>query len=141
MHGALETSTIVLPEVSYLRNCPAIVAVPARNEADRIRRCLAALAVQRDRNGAPVAPGSFAVFLLVNNSTDATAQAARSMALQVPYPLEVLEITLESGATAGGARRRAMEEAAARLRAGERNGVLLTTDADSAVSPSWFADK
>jgi hypothetical protein len=80
------------------------------------------------------------VLLLVNNSTDATAQAARSMALQVPYPLQVLEITLESGATAGGARRRAMEEAAARLRARERNGVLLTTDADSAVSPSWCAE-
>ena len=123
-----------------VRRCAAIVCIPARNEADRIGRCLAALAVQRDRNGAPVVPGSFAVFLLVNNSTDATAQAARSMALQVPYPLEVLEITLESGATAGGARRRAMEEAAARLRAGERNGVLLTTDADSAVSPSWYAE-
>ena len=125
---------------SALRKCAAIVCIPARNEADRIGRCLAALAVQRDRNGAPVVPGSFAVLLLVNNSTDATAQAARSMALLVPYPLEVLEITLESGATAGGARRRAMEEAAARLRAGERNGVLLTTDADSAVSPSWYAE-
>ena len=123
-----------------VQRCAAIVCIPARNEADRIGRCLAALAVQRDRNGAPVVPGSFAVLLLVNNSTDGTAQAARSMALQVPYPLEVLEITLESGATAGGARRRAMEEAAARLRAGERNGVLLTTDADSAVSPSWYAE-
>src|SRR6201996_6893857 len=123
-----------------VQRCAAIVCIPARNEADRIGRCLAALAVQRDRNGAPVLPGSFGVLLLVNNSTDATAQAARSMALQVPYPLEVLEITLKSGATAGGARRRAMEEAAARLRAGERNGVLLTTDADSAVSPSWYAE-
>ncbi len=90
------------------RRCTVIVCIPARNEADRIGRCLAALAVQRDRNGAPVVPGSFAVLLLVNNSTDATAQAARSMARQVPYPLEVLEISLESGATAGGARRRAM---------------------------------
>ena len=118
----------------------ATVCIPARNEADRIGRCLAALAVQRDRNGAPVVPGSFGVLLLVNNSTDATALAARSMALLVPYPLQVLEITLESGATAGGARRRAMEEGAARLRVGERNGVLLTTDADSVVSPSWYAE-
>src|ERR1700759_2945734 len=122
------------------RRFAAIVCIPARNEADRIGRCLAALAVQRDRNGAPVVPGSFAVLLLVNNSTDGTAQAARSMALQVPYPLEVLEITLESGATAGGARRRAVEEAGTRLRARGRAGVLLTTDADSAVSPSWFAE-
>jgi Glycosyl transferase family 2 len=123
-----------------VRGSAAIVCIPARNEADRIGRCLAALAMQRDRNGAPVVPGSFAVLLLVNNSTDATAQVARNMALQVPYRLEVLEITLESGATAGGARRRAMEEAAARLRASERNGVLLTTDADSTVSPSWYAE-
>src|ERR1700744_796262 len=122
------------------RRFAATGCIPARNEADRIGRCLAALAVQRDRNGAPVVPGSFGVLLLVNNSTDATALAARSMALLVPYSLEVLEITLESGATAGGARRRAMEEAAARLGIRERNGVLLTTDADSAVSPSWYAD-
>src|SRR6202012_5645173 len=121
------------------RRFAATVCIPARNEADRIGRCLAALAVQRDRNGAPVVPGSFAVLLLVNNSTDATAQAARSMALQVPYPLEVLEITLECGATAGGARRHAMEEAFARVCARSPNGVLLTTDADRAVMPSWYA--
>jgi Glycosyl transferase family 2 len=125
---------------SPLRRCVAIVSIPARNEAARIGRCLAALAMQRDRNGAPVGPGSFGVLLLANNSTDGTAHAARSMALNVPYPLEVLEITLARGTTAGGARRRAMEEAAARLRAGKRDGVLLTTDADSAVSPSWYAE-
>jgi Glycosyl transferase family 2 len=123
-----------------LQRCAAIVGIPARNEADRIGRCLAALAMQRDRYGAPVASGSFGVFLLVNNSTDRTAHAARSMAFNLPYPLEVLEVTLVRGATAGGARRRAMEEAAARLRAGQRNGILLTTDADSAVSPSWYAE-
>jgi hypothetical protein len=33
-----------------------------------------------------------------------------------------------------------MEEAAGRLRAAKRDGVLLTTDADSAVSASWFAE-
>src|ERR1700759_866164 len=130
-----------LNEASHaVRRFAATVCIPARNEADRIGRCLAALAVQRDRNGAPVVPGGFAVLLLVNNFTDATAQVARNMALQVPYRLEVLEIRLENGATAGGGRRRAMEEAAARLRAGERNCVLLTTDADSAVSPSWYAE-
>src|ERR1700760_5090325 len=106
-----------------VQRCAAIVCIPARNEADRIGRCLAALAVQRDRNGAPVVPGSFAVLLLVNNSTDATAQAARSMAVQVPYPLEVLEITLESGATAGGARRRAMGGGGARVRRRGGHGV------------------
>src|ERR1700749_5217557 len=104
---------------SALRKCAAIVCIPARNEADRIGRCLAALAVQRDRNGAPVVPGSFGVLLLVNNSNDATALAARSMALLVPYPLEVLEITLESGATAGGGRGGASGGGGGRVLAGE----------------------
>jgi GT2 family glycosyltransferase len=137
---AIEASEIVLPEISSLRNCPAIVAIPARNEADRICRCLAALAVQRDRVGAPVEPGAFGVLLLVNNSTDRTAQVAREAAADLPYPLEVMVVSLNQGATAGGARRRAMQEAALRLRASAIMGILLTTDADSAVTPSWFAD-
>src|ERR1700749_3351908 len=101
------------------RRFAATVCIPARNEADRIGRCLAALAVQRDRNGAPVVPGSFGVLLLVNNSADATALVARSMALLVPYPLEGLEITLESGATAGGGRGGASGGGGGRVLAGE----------------------
>lgn len=139
MHGAFETSAIVLPEVSNMRNCPAMVAIPARNEAVRIRRCLSALAVQRDRLGAAIEPGAFAVLLLVNNSTDRTADAAREAAVELPYPLEIQVVSLTHDATAGGARRRAMEEAAVRLRDRGNGGVLLTTDADSVVSSFWFA--
>jgi Glycosyl transferase family 2 len=140
MQRATETSTIASAEVSNIRNCPAIVAIPARNEADRIRRCLAALAVQRDRLGAAIEPGAFGVLLLVNNSTDRTVDIAREVAGQLPYPLEILVTSLTHDATAGGARRRTMQDAAARLRDCRSDGILLTTDADSVVSHSWFAD-
>jgi hypothetical protein len=120
---------------------PAIVAIPARNEADRITRCLSALAMQRDHIGAPIVPGSFAVLVLANNCSDGTADLARRLETQVPYPLWVLEVTLTGDrATAGGARRRAMNEAAVRLDPAIGEGAILTTDADSAVSPTWFAE-
>ena len=137
---AIESLDIVQSERSLFQNCHAIVAIPARNEADRISHCLAALAVQRDRLGAPIAAGSFGILLLVNNSTDETAHVARNLAVGLPYSLEILEVSLMENATAGRARRHAMEEAAGRLRKGAGDGVLLTTDADSMVPPSWFAD-
>jgi hypothetical protein len=81
------------------------------------------------------------VLLLANNCTDATAEIARGMASDLPYPLLVVERVLPpESATAGGARRLAMEEAAARLAAVPARGVILTTDADSIVSPTWFAN-
>jgi glycosyltransferase involved in cell wall biosynthesis len=123
---------------SPLSQSEAIVAVPARNEAERISRCLASFAVQRDRLGAPIPAGDFGVLLLVNNSSDETAEIARRMAPGLPYPLEILEVVL-TPPTAGRARRQSMEEAAVRLRASPRGGVLLTTDADSVVSPVWYA--
>ena len=74
--------------------------------------------------------------VLVNNSSDGTAEIARGYrprALQT----RVLEITLPPGhAHAGGARRAAMEYSAALLPPG---GILMTTDADSRVHPNWIA--
>lgn len=118
---------------------PAIVAIPARNEAGRIERCLAALAMQRDSLGAPVAR-AFQVVLLANNCTDETAQLARAYAALLPYRLTVIEVDLALGsATAGGARRLAMDEAAKRL-SDCSEGIILTTDADSTVAPTWLAN-
>jgi GT2 family glycosyltransferase len=119
----------------------AIVAIPACNEAARIERCLAALAMQRDRVGSPVLPAAFEVLLLANNCTDATAGIARGLAPDLPYPLLVIEQALPpDSASAGGARRLAMEDAAARLDSSQDHGIILTTDADSIVSPTWFAN-
>jgi GT2 family glycosyltransferase len=119
----------------------AVIAIPARDEAGRIERCLAALAMQRFRSGAPVPQGSLEVLLLANNCADRTAEIGRAFAGCLPFTLSVVESTL-SVASAGGARRCAMDEAAARLAPGGSggDGVILTTDADSVVSPTWFAD-
>jgi len=128
---------LLIPEFKRL---PAVVAIPARNEAVRIERCLASLAMQRDSLGAPVARNAFEVVLFANNCTDETAQRARAYAALLPYRLSVIEADLvPDQATAGGARRLAMDEAARRLSAFP-DGIILTTDADSTVAPTWFAN-
>ncbi len=120
---------------------PAIVAIPAHDEAERVRGCLAALAMQRDRSGMPLASGSFSVLLLANNCRDETAEVARAFAAISPFPLDVVECRLPpSQAHAGGARRVAMDRAADRLESeGAATGVILTTDADSRAQPTWVA--
>ncbi|RJF74171.1 glycosyltransferase [Rhodopseudomonas palustris] len=119
----------------------AIVAIPAHNESQRIRRCLAALATQRDEAGAPVRAGAFEILVFANNSTDATADVAREFAALVPHPVVVIEAQLPPDQlSAGRARKQAMDLAAARLvEHGDGDGLILTTDADSCVSPTWFA--
>jgi hypothetical protein len=123
---------------TLFNNVSSIVAIPARNEAERIGKCLSALAMQRDGLGAPIVAGTFGVLLFANNCSDNTAAIAIELKSSLPYPLEVLEAQLPASmATAGGARRQAMDEAAARL--GSDDNILLTTDADSLVTPSWLA--
>lgn len=106
------------------------VAIPARDEADRIGPCLGALDAQF---GAQLD----AIVLLVNNTTDRTAAIARGLTLRAGTALHVLAIELApEQASAGHARHLAM--AAAAEIAGP-DGVLLTTDADGQVDPDWLA--
>jgi hypothetical protein len=118
---------------------PAIVAIPACNEANDIERCLAALAMQRDEAGAPVPDGAFEILVLANNCTDGTAKVAQAFAALVPQRVTVVAEQLPPAQrSAGGARKRAMDLAATKLR--ERGaGLIFTTDADSCVAPTWFA--
>ena len=114
----------------------AIVAIPAKNEADYIGRCLTGLA---DQEG--IEPQAFAVVLLVNNSDDLTAVQARAMQDRLPFDLIVRELDLPEGlAHAGIARRLAMDLAGSWLRRTPSGPqVILTTDADSWVPPEWVA--
>lgn len=118
-----------------------VVAIPANNEADRLALCLAALAGQRDDCGAPLPETAFEVVVFANNCSDDTADIARRLRGDLPYPLTVIEETLPPArANAGWARRRAMDEAADHLTAAHRyDGLILTTDADSVVTPTWVA--
>lgn len=106
------------------------VAVPVRDEAEHIGVCLRALAWQRDVRG-------HQAVLLVNNTTDGTVQAVRALAPSLPMAVHVIEREFTGAqASAGHARRCAMEEAAAIVGAG---GVLLTTDADGRVASDWLS--
>ena len=107
-----------------------VVAIPARDEAERIASCLEALDAQL---GAQLDH----IVLLVNNSTDATAERAEASPMRPGTVLHVLQRSLPpEQANAGHARRLAMAEAAALAGA---DGVLLTTDADGQVDADWLA--
>jgi glycosyltransferase involved in cell wall biosynthesis len=107
------------------------VAVPVKDEVERIGACLRALALQSDRP-----PDT--IVLAINNTTDGTEAAVRALLPVLPVPVTVLESWLPpEQASAGAARRLAMEHAAAML--GSPTDVLLTTDADGRVPPDWVA--
>ena len=111
-----------------LGNQPLIVAIPAKNEADRIGCCLLALAGQTWRPDA--------VLLLLNDCTDGTATIVQVLSAVMPFRLAVNSHILPLAlANAGNARRLAMQRASELL---GRRGVLLTTDADGVVATDWI---
>ncbi len=113
---------------------PAVVCVPARNEVERLPRLLAAL----DRQDGFSATRRLRVVVVANNCTDGTAAVVRDRPLDT-IDLRLIEATF-TGADAhvGTARRRALDVGADWLEAeGTPDGVLLTTDADARLDPSW----
>ncbi len=109
---------------------PVAVAIPVRNEEALIPACIEALGHQ---SYAPV----FDVVLLVNNTTDRSAEAARRAAVGLPLRLTILEREFPlAEQTAGHARRLAMQAAAGLCGPG---GILMCTDADGRVAPDWIA--
>lgn len=108
----------------------AVVAIPVRNEAERIAACLHAIDTQ---TGIP--PGSLGVVLFLNNCTDATEAIVADLVPRMSVPVRVTHVEY-AGAHAGWARREAMNRAAEWL--GE-DGMILSTDADSRVPPDWVA--
>ncbi len=115
-------------------HCPTIViAVPVRDEEKRIARCLQAFAAQE---GVDLA--TLGVVLFINNSTDRTTAVVTSERDALPFTTRVV-VRDDPMASAGWARRKAMELAAEWLDEGRApRGVLLTKDADSCVPPEWL---
>jgi GT2 family glycosyltransferase len=110
-----------------------VVAVPARNEADRLALLLSALSGQtwcgRDQR--------LPVVLVLNNCTDRSAEVVEAQRGRHPQlDLIVVNVTLEGPAAhVGAARRIAMEGA---LEGRDAAAVaLLTTDADAQPEPGW----
>ncbi len=109
--------------------------MPARNEAAHIARTVRALAAQVDADGEPLA--GYEVWVLVNNSTDGTARRAAG-AVPPGAPVRVVTRTLPPGEdNVVGARRAALDLAAARL-GEDGSGVLVSTDADSVPGADWL---
>jgi glycosyltransferase involved in cell wall biosynthesis len=107
---------------------PFVVAVPVKDEEDRIAACLQALDAQ-------IGQGPDHIVLLLNNCTDNSRAVAESLRPAIAARLHVIDVLLPPElANAGHARGLALE-AAARL-AGD-TGVLATTDADGRVDPDW----
>ena len=119
-----------------------VVAIPVRDEEERLPACLRALAQQRNRLGQSIPPTLVRVVVFANNCADQSADLARKLGGGLSLDVRVVEARLPfSSAHAGAARRTVMDLAEAWLEeGGERDGVILTTDADSQVAPNWIAE-
>ena len=116
------------------RRYDVAIAVPARDEAQSITACLAAIDAAAGRAAAWL--DTLVVVVSANNCADDTVAIAKAFRPQA-FRLVVDAVVLPADrAHAGGARRAALDLAARLLPAG---GVLATTDADSAVAPDWLA--
>ena len=103
----------------------AVVVVPAHDEQETVGACLEALAAQTG-----VAPGDFAVVLVLNRCTDGTEAAARGAARRLD-----LRVVEGPGAGPGPARRVGMDLAASWL---APDGLIASTDADTVVAADWL---
>ena len=117
------------------------VVVPARDEARRLPALVAALARQRDLSGRPFRRGTVEVLVLLNNCTDRSAWALARSAARDGLRVRATRVTLPDGeAHVGRARQILMDAACARLHAaGRPDGVVCSTDADTAPAPDWVA--
>jgi hypothetical protein len=119
-----------------------VVAIPVRDEEERLPACLRALARQHDRLGRSIPPSLVRIVVFANNCTDQSASLARKLGWGLSLDVRVVEARLPPAvAHAGAARCTAMDIAEGWLvEAGENDGVILTTDADSQVAPNWIAE-
>ena len=84
--------------------------------------------------------GGFGIVVFANNCTDDSGSLACALREELSLALRVVEVSLMPGAAhAGNARRGAMDAALDWLAEDfATDGVILTTDADSRVSPDWL---
>jgi hypothetical protein len=112
-------------QIKRMFSCPVIGAIPVKNEEAQIGACLRSLCNQTRKFDRLV--------LLLNNCTDATADICHQFQSRV-HGIEIHEVTLKGPlASAGEARRRALELAGD---SGQET-IILTTDADAILPPSW----
>ena len=115
------------PKAGAVAQC--VIAIPVRNEANGVVRCLDALDRMSGRGDA-----LHQVLLVLNGCTDATWQTVQAWTRSHDLPLSMVEIVLAPEDNhAGGARAAALRLALDALE-GHPDGVVLTTDADTRVA-------
>ena len=113
-----------------LASASVMVAIPAKDEAVRIGPTMAAV-----KRSADHVPSGLGVVVFANNCVDGTDAAVVRKASELNLPILLLQGELhEIHRHAGWARRIAMDLAD---RLCGPDGVILTTDADTSVSPAW----
>ena len=123
--------------------CVASIAIPARDEAERIAKALHAFVGQRRLDGAPFDPDAYEVLVLANGCVDDTAAVVERCAARAPrHAMYVVRCDANAPESrhVGAARRAVMDAAAARMLAlAGADRAVLTTDADTVVAPDWVA--
>lgn len=110
-----------------------VVAVPARNEAERLPNLLKALDRQEPWSALKL---PLLVVLVINNTTDGSASIVRQVSDSLSnIALHVTEATFASNIAHVGSARRLAMDTAMQLISGE--GVILTTDADAIPANDW----
>ncbi|WP_152046741.1 glycosyltransferase [Aureimonas psammosilenae] len=112
-----------------------VVAVPARDEEERLPRLLEAL----DAQTWACEGHRLTVVLVLNNCVDATRRVAEEAGRHLSgLQLDILDVNFAPpDAHVGSARRLAMDRAFAHF-PDPASGVILTTDADAVPEPGWL---
>jgi hypothetical protein len=115
--------------------------VPVRNEASFVARALYHLARQTDLEGNALAGEDYEIIILLNNCSDRSQRVVDAFmgAHRHVRIHAVTRVLPPEKANIGHVRRLLMDEACRRLLgAGRKKGVILSTDADTVVSPTWI---
>jgi hypothetical protein len=83
-----------------------VVAMPVRDEEERLPACLRALAQQHDPSGRAIPPTAVRIVLFVNNCTDRSASLARKLGVGLSLDVRVVEVRLPPATAHAGAARR-----------------------------------
>jgi hypothetical protein len=68
-----------------------VVAIPVRDEEERLPACLQSLALQRDRLGRSIPPTLVRIVVFTNNCTDQSASLARKLGGALSLDVRVVE--------------------------------------------------
>ena len=129
-HARLESACATATASFY-----PVVAVPAKNEQERLPSLIRSLATQAWLAGGE---RQLDVVIVLNNTSDGSRQAIEETALGTPLRIHLVETILPDAFAHVGTARRLSLELASNLCPVLAAAVLLMTDADAVPSPDWI---